>query len=169
MVVSAERYWPRAALARKSASGEIRSMRRRLLLAMVLGAIAACGHRERSRAPAATIPAYAPDSTPLAIRRELARPDNVLVDAPGISGRVVRNALYVRFTETASERERNAALRAVGAVVVGGMRMNGAEYYHIRIDAPADSGAVPLLRARDTLRALPQVRSVLLDVLDAMP
>jgi len=115
------------------------------------------------------MPGYAPDSTPLAIRRELARPDNVLVDPPGFSGRIVKNALYVRFADSASERERNAALRAVSAVVVGGMRLNGGEYYHIRFDVPRDSGAGPLLRARETLRALPQVRSVLLDLLDPMP
>ena len=115
------------------------------------------------------MPGYAPDSTPLVIRRELSRPDNVLVDPPGISGRVVKNALYVRFTDAASEREQNAALRAVNGVVVGGMRMNGAELYHIRIDVPRDSGAGPLLRARDTLRALPQVQMVLLDVLGPTP
>lgn len=115
------------------------------------------------------MPGYAPDSTPIAIRRELARPENVLLDPPGISGRVVKNALYVRFTDSASERQRNAALRAVSAVVIGGIRMNGAEYYHMKIDVPRDSGAGPLLRARDALRALPQVHSVLLDVLDPVP
>lgn len=115
------------------------------------------------------MPGYAPDSTPVAIQRELTRPENVLVDPPGISGRVVKNALYVRFTDFATERDQNAALRAVGAVVIGGIRMNGAEYYHIRIDVPRDSGGGPLLRARDALRALPQVHSVLLDVLDPLP
>jgi len=115
------------------------------------------------------MPGYAPDSTPLAVERELRRPENVLVDPPGISGRIVRNALYVRFSDSASEREQNAALRSVGAVVIGGMRMNGAQLYHIRIDLPADSGAGPLLRARETLRALPQVQMVLLDVVSSIP
>ena len=125
--------------------------------------IVAC--RGSATQASATMPGYAPDSTPLAIRRELARPDNVLVDPPGMSGRVVKNAFFVRFTDGASEREENAALRAVGAVVIGGMRVNGAEFYHLRIEVPRDSGAGPLLRARDTLRALPQVRMVLLDML----
>ena len=115
------------------------------------------------------MPSYAPDSTPAAVWRELTRPENVVVDPPGMSGRVVKNALYVRFAESSSERERTAALRAVSAVVIGGLRINGAEYYHIRIDAPPDSGAGPLLRARDTLRALPQVRLVLFDVLGPTP
>lgn len=144
-------------------------MRRRpLLSAILLCAIAGCAHRERASV-GATMPGYAPDSTPAAIRRELTRPENVLVDPPGLGGRVVKNALYLRFIDSASEREQNAALRAVDAVVVGGLRMNGAEYYHIQIDVPRDSGAGPLLRARDTLRALPQVRAVLLDVLDPLP
>lgn len=131
--------------------------------------VAACHGRGEVGSATSTMPGYAPDSTPVAIRRELTRPENVLVDPPGISGRVVKNALYVRFTDTANEREQNAALRDVSAVVIGGLRMNGAEYYHIRIDVPRDSGAGPLLRARETLRALPQVRSVLLDMLDSMP
>jgi len=115
------------------------------------------------------MPGYAPDSTPLAVQRELARPENVLVDPPGISGRVVKNALYVRFTDSASESEQSAALRAVGGVVIGGLRMQGGELYHIRFDVPTDSGAGPLLRARDTLRAMPQVRLVLFDVLGPTP
>lgn len=115
------------------------------------------------------MPPYAPDSTPIAIRRELMRPENILVDPPGVSGRVVKNALYVRFRESAGDRERNSALRAVSAVVIGGLRLDGAEYYHIRIDVPADSGAGPLLRARDTLRALPSVSTVLLDVVGPAP
>ena len=141
--------------------------RRALLLIASLAVLASC-RRHADRA-AGAMPGYAPDSTPLAVERELRRPENVLVDPPGISGRIVRNALYVRFSDSASEREQNAALRSVGAVVIGGMRMNGAQLYHIRIDLPADSGAGPLLRARETLRALPQVQMVLLDVVSSIP
>lgn len=130
---------------------------------------AACHGRAGGDRAKGTMPGYAPDSTPLAVERELRRPENLLVDPPGISGRVVRNALYVRFTDSASERERNAALRAVGAVVIGGARVNGTQLYHIRIDVPRDSGAGPLLRARDTLRALPQVKMALLDVVGPTP
>ncbi len=143
--------------------------RRQLLAAIALCALGGCGNRERTATRGAAMPGYAPESTPAAIRRELTRPDNVLLDPPGISGRVVKNALYIRFTDSAGERDRNAALRAVGAVVIGGLRMKGAEYYHIRIDVARDSGAGPLLRARETLRALPQVHSVLLELLDPIP
>lgn len=115
------------------------------------------------------MPSYAPDSTPSAIWRELTRPENVLVDPPGISGRVVKNTLYVRFRDSASAREESAALDAIGGVVIGGLRLQKAQYYHVRIDVPADSGAGPLLRARDTLRSLPQVRTVLLDILGPTP
>ena len=115
------------------------------------------------------MPGYAPDSTPLAIQRELTRPENVLVDPPGISGRVVKNALYVRFSDSASEAEQTAALRAVGAVVIGGMRGRGFELYHLRLDVPPDSGAGPLLRAREALRAMPQVQMVLLEMLGPTP
>ena len=131
--------------------------------------IAGCRSRARGGQASATMPGFAPESTPIAIERELRRPANILVDPPGISGRVVKNALYVRFTDAASEGERVAALRAVGGVVVGGLRMSDGELYHVRIDVPADSGAGPLLRARETLRALPQVKLVLLDVLGALP
>ena len=138
-----------------------------LVAAIVTGAVPACARHPNDRA--ATMPGYAPDSTPLAIERELARPENVLVDPPGITGRVVKNALYVRFAESARENERVAALRAVGGVVIGGLRIGGGAFYHIRIDVPADSGAGPLIRARDTLRAMPQVRMVLLEVLGSAP
>jgi len=122
-----------------------------------------------ARGAGATMPGYAPDSTPLAIQRELTRPENVLVDPPGISGRVVKNALYVRFRDSASEAEQAAALRAVGAVVIGGMRGRGFELYHLRLDVPPDSGAGPLLRAREALRAMPQVQMVLLEMLGPTP
>jgi hypothetical protein len=128
--------------------------------------LAACG---RASSHASSMPSHAPDSTPNAVWRELTRPENVLVDPPGISGRVVKNTLYVRFRESAGEREESAALASVGGVVIGGLRMQGAEYYHVRLDVPADSGAGPLLRARDTLRSLPQVRTVLLDILGPTP
>ena len=129
----------------------------------------ACQGRGATGSTGATMPGFAPESTPIAIERELRRPENVLADQPGFSGRVVKNALYVRFTDAASEREQVAALRAIGGVVVGGLRMRDGELYHVRIDVPADSGAGPLLRARETLRALPQVRMVLLDVLGPTP
>lgn len=162
-------YCPPPALARKSATDEICCMRERItLLIAVLTALTACRHRP-DRDGAASMPGYAPDSTPLAVQRALRRSDNVLVDPPGISGRVVKNALYVRFTDWASEREQNAALRAASAVVIGGMRMKGGQLYHIRIDVPSDSGSGPLLRARETLRTLPQVQLVLFDVVGPTP
>ncbi len=143
-------------------------MRLRLPLALCFVA-AACRRVRADGSGTSAIPAFAPDSTPTALWRELTRAENVLVDPPGISGRVVKNTLYVRFIDAASEREQNAALRAVSGVVIGGLRMQSAEYYHIRIEVPADSGAGPLLRARETLRSLPQVRTVLLDVLGPTP
>ena len=131
-------------------------------------ALPRCAPHSRTREQPA-MPGYAPDSTPLTVQRELARPENVLVDPPGTSGRVVKNTLHVRFTDSASDAARTSALRAVGGVVIGGLRINGGEYYHIRLEVPRDSGAGPLLRARDALRAMPQVRTVLLDVLGPTP
>lgn len=134
---------------------------RRVVIACSIAA--AC--RGGAAAPAAgTMPGYAPDNTPDSIRRELRRPENLLIDPPGVSGWVVKNALYVQFTDGASERAQNAALRAVGGTVIGGLRMKNCELYHIRIDVPRDSAAGPLLRARETLRALPQVQIVLFDI-----
>lgn len=159
-------------MARKSVTGEIYRMGHRIcarvtvLLAATISAAAGCRH-ESGQESLSSMPGYAPESTPSAIRQELVRPENVLVDPPGVSGRVVKNALYVRFAEGAGEREQTAALRAIGGVVVGGLRMKGGELYHIRIDVPRDSGAGPLLRARETLRSLPQVQLVLFDMLDS--
>jgi hypothetical protein len=134
---------------------------------MVMGyLLGACG---RAAQRGGSMPGYAPDSTPQALWRELTRPENVLVDPPGISGRIVKNTLYVRFRDATSEHDETAALRAVGAIVIGGLRLDGAQYYHLRIEVPKDSGAGPLLRARATLQALPQVRTVLLDVLGPTP
>jgi len=165
-------------VARKSAPGEIYRMHRRMhrrirlrsiaLLAATFGTVAGCRHKS-GHDSLPSMPGYAPESTPSAIRRELVRPENVLVDPPGISGRIVKNALYIRFTDAAGERERTAALRAIGGVVIGGLRMKDGELYHVRIEVPRDSGAGPLLRARATLRALPQVQQVLLDMLDPLP
>jgi hypothetical protein len=137
------------------------------LLHVGLGvSLALCGIAASASAQArparARVPAVAPDSVPRAIFDSLVAPANLLRNPPGITGLVVRNALYVRFHDGASRQERQDAIDAVAGDVLGGVPAPFS-FYVVKIDAamaPGDSSSGPLLRAYRRLLRFPTVRGV---------
>lgn len=113
-----------------------------------------------------------PRETTKAVWDSLTRPANILVNPPSYTGRIVRNALYVRFQRDSSTDARVKALARISAEVIGGHRMPGTDgYYLIRVptpESPGDSTSGPLFRARRQLDADPSVRSTLLVVMDRL-
>lgn len=73
----------------------------------------------------------------------------------------VRNKLWLEFKNDATIEDRQAALDAVDGTVVGGMWIGVGRYYYVRIPSPPDSGAGPLLRAIEKLKAMPGVAWVM--------
>jgi hypothetical protein len=72
--------------------------------------------------------------------------------------RTVKNVAVVLFRERASAAERQAAVDAVGGLVVGGARWFGDDgAYLVRV--PLGPGRPTLAEAVDRLNALPQVQS----------
>jgi hypothetical protein len=89
---------------------------------------------------------------------------NILDNPPSITGRVVRNALYVKFKPGATALSREQAILAVSGIVVGGHPvLDGVPdgYYLVKLPlaSASDSSSGPLLRADAALNALPSVES----------
>ena len=112
----------------------------------------------------AVVPAVAPDSVP----RGLMSDSNIVgdPDAPGV--RYVRGIVGVLFKIGATQAQRQAAVAAVGGIVVGGSRAGGADgFYLVRllsdtsVRAPKTAGAV--------LRGLPQVDWAGEEIMTARP
>ena len=118
------------------------------------------------------VPATAPDSVPAALWDSIIAPSNILTNAPGISGRIVRDLVYVKFFPSATQSDRQAAIDAVNGRVVGGMRLGGPEhYYAVRLPyvlAPGDSTSGIVLRAEALLLQNPKVQTAILGLMDPL-
>lgn len=109
-------------------------------------------------------------STPPEFRVTLAPPDtipsslydsaNVILDSPffGLSRRLLKDIVSIRFVAAASRDERQAAVDVIKGRVIGGRHLPGIEgYYLVEI---ADNGTGQQIRAAvDTLSTLPTVAS----------
>jgi len=119
-----------------------------------------------------TVLASPPAQVSQAVWDSLIAPSNVLVSPPSYTGRIVRNALYVRFQREAPASARARAITRVSGEIVGGYRLNPVDgFYIVRIPAtvaPGDSSSGPLLRARKLLDSDPSVRATLLLGLDPL-
>jgi hypothetical protein len=116
----------------------------------------------RIQRPHRTVPAVAPDSIPRAVFDSLTAPANLLRNPPGVTGLVVRNALYVRFHDGVAQEDRQKAIDAINAEVLGGVAPPFS-FYIVRIPAtaaPGDSTPGPLMRAYRALLTFPSVRGV---------
>jgi len=115
----------------------------------------------------------APSVTPKAVWDSVSAPENVLNNPPGVTGKVLRHTLYVRFKDNATLAQKEQALAAVNAEVIGGMILGSGQWYHIRLTSPRpsppDSVSGPLLRAYRYLKRLPQVQAAILDRMDRIP
>jgi hypothetical protein len=110
-----------------------------------------------------TVPLRAPDTVSRDEVEDSRAPENILTNAPGFPGQVVRDKLWVMFRQDANPEQRQAAIDAVSGVVIGGMLRGQDRYYYVRISANPDSGAAPLVRALRTLALMPQVQDVIPD------
>jgi hypothetical protein len=112
------------------------------------------------------VPRFPPDSTAKAVWDAILAPQNVLLDPPSYTGRIVRDALWVRFDPDAPQAARAAAIASVSGQVVGGRPLVGTDgYYLVKIPftlVHGDSISGPLLRASERLKHTSSVRSVLL-------
>jgi subtilisin family serine protease len=96
--------------------------------------------------PPDTIPAGLYDST------------NIILDSPhfGLSRRILKNTVAIRFHATATRDERQAAVDVIKGRVVGGRQVAGGDgYYFVRL---TDNGTGQQIRAAvDTLSTIPSV------------
>lgn len=115
--------------------------------------------------PTPSVP-WIPESAPMDVAdttwAALTNAANILDNPPSITGRVVRNVLYVKFKPGATALSREKAILAVSGIVVGGNPvLDGVPdgYYLIKLPlaSGSDSSSGPLLRAEATLNALPSV------------
>jgi hypothetical protein len=102
-------------------------------------------------------PSTFPAKIPRSLWDSLTMPGNVLVEAPSLTGKVIRDLLYVVFKESASLETRRAAIASVHGKVIGGSLL---AFYAVRIPyalAVGVSASGPLLRAMSTLEQNPAV------------
>lgn len=119
-----------------------------------------------------TVPARPADTVPVRELLDSRSPGNVITGDPHFPGRAVRNRLWLLFRPGATAEQREAAVEAVGGIVLGGVVRgtgNGypppsgprrLRYYYLAFPAYPDSGAGPLERAIHALALLPQVQDV---------
>jgi hypothetical protein len=112
-----------------------------------------------------TIAPHALTTTPDSVMR---RAQADLFTHNEVPGHVTRDLVWLIFKRTATIEDRQEALDAVDGVVVGGGLLGAGNNYLVRILAPSDSGAGPLLRALDTLNKLPQVQSAFMHSYDKL-
>lgn len=104
-----------------------------------------------------------PDSIPAWLNA-----DSSIAGRIGTIGAFTKRIVLVAFKPTATASDRQAAIRAVGGTVVGGVPVDGGEgYYYVQI--PDRGAGVQLRAAIRTLMALPQVDEVSLDYRDTEP
>jgi hypothetical protein len=113
-----------------------------------------------------TVPIEAPPRSPDSVLITARLPANILVHDPHFGFRVSRAWLWLTFTKSATEEDRQAAVDAVDGIVVGGMHLGGLRRYYLQVPAPPDSGGGPLARAKATLSAQPGVAHVDADYVD---
>lgn len=103
-------------------------------------------------ASSSAVPALAPDTLPAGLS------DNRSIASDSAGGLpYVRHHLVVYFRQSATQTRRQAAIAAVGGVVVGGVRnATGDGYYLVRVTA--DSSATTVDAAVTLLSARPEVR-----------
>jgi subtilisin family serine protease len=120
----------------------------------------------------AGVPTSAPRGASHDVVASAHAPENILINAASVSGRVTRHTLFVRFSDVASQAQKDSALTMVDAEVIGGMYFGNAGFYYLRlrhaVASPPDSTSGPLLRAERTLRAFPFVKTVLYDRVDSL-
>jgi hypothetical protein len=111
--------------------------------------------------PSQPVPAHAPDSISSALWDSLVAPANLMIDAPGLRGRWVRNVMLITFKRTATQADRQAVIDLIHGEVVGGNPPLGDDgEYIVRIPyatAPGDSVSGPVLRAFLALRGHPSL------------
>jgi hypothetical protein len=96
------------------------------------------------------VPVEPPDSTPSWVYS----PENMTSTSPYMTGEFPKNVLWVGFSPSATQAEKQRAIDAVDGEVVGGMRRSG--FYIVRI---TDDGTTrQLFDAVRTLNSIPQVR-----------
>ena len=104
------------------------------------------------------VPAVAPDTVPEGFYDST----NVMLNSPyfGLSRRLVKDVVAIRFTSAATREERQAAVDVIQGEVVGGYRpspdMEGS--YFVRIDD--DGTGLQMRAAVDTLMKLPTVATI---------
>lgn len=107
----------------------------------------------RLACPRPAVPAKAPDSVTTAVWTRVIAESNVVRDGRGT--RVVRNALYISFTEGATDVERADAIASINGTVVGGIKFGPRGQFVVTIpfelNAANDSLIGPVSRARDAI------------------
>lgn len=96
------------------------------------------------------------------VAREVYSPANITQGDSLLTGPFRRDMLWVWFQDAASRQERQAAIDLIDGIVVGGKPIRAGGVYYVRIHA--DSTTRPLRRAMATLKSLPQVRTVSVDL-----
>jgi hypothetical protein len=106
----------------------------------------------------AAVPDQAPDSIPPGFYNSA----NVMVNSPyfALSKRAVKGIVAVRFNETATRDERQAAVDMVGGTVVGGHRVNPAIEGSYFVQVTDDGSGAQVKAAIDALDVLPAVANV---------
>jgi hypothetical protein len=102
------------------------------------------------------VPALPPDSVRRAISDSLYAPENEAPADERWSAAYPRNPVLLWFRPTATQRERQQAVDAVGGEVVGGIPLTRGGVYFVWV---RDDGTVgPLWTAIEKLRAMPPVQ-----------
>ena len=118
---------------------------------------------EEHRAPATSsqtsglqnpqVPPVAPDSIPTGLLDDV----NLRTNAPCVSGKMVRDAILVRFQDGATQRQRQVAIDSVRGKVIGGVRFgSGDGWYVVRVSD--DGSGQGLCGALRVLSGMSQVR-----------
>jgi hypothetical protein len=127
--------------------------------------------RPGSSTTSRVVPARPPLGTTRSVMDSAHASDNLLASVPGIAGRTTRNTLYVGFVHNATPAQKDSALAAIDAQVIGGIYYASYGWYYVRLrntaTAPPDSAYGPLLRAERKLHSLRYVQSVMHDLVDS--
>jgi hypothetical protein len=103
-----------------------------------------------------TFPTLPPESVSNAFMDSVFAPGNLLTDGHGPT-RVPKNIVVIAFRAGSTVEDRAAAVRLVGGVVVGGVRLSPDRYYYVRV--PATGNSASLGSYLDSLSAQPAVES----------
>jgi hypothetical protein len=96
------------------------------------------------------------------LAREVYAPSNIVAKDSIETGPYPRDMLWIWFRNDTPQAQRQAAIHAVGGLVVGGYRYRAGGVYYVRIKQDGTTG--PLHAAIARLKALPQVTMVTPDL-----